>query len=55
MQGVDIPVNVNRLGQCILSVFALGEGRSEVRQGPTYGWAFTEKRLDLYNGGLRLP
>ena len=48
------------MGHYILGVAVSGMGRSQKKQGPMgpasyLGWALTEKRPDLTDGGLRLP
>ena len=55
-----ISLRVNRAGHCILGVGDSGKGRTGKRKGPTFPvwyseWAFTDKRPDLSDGGLRLP
>ena len=54
-----IPLRVNRIGRCKLSVVNFGKGQSEKQEGPTFSasyfqWASANRRPDLSDGSLRL-
>ena len=59
-QGVDIPLEFYSSGHNVVSAAPLGKATSKSVNRPTFSasyfeWAFSEKRLNLPNGELRLP
>ena len=59
-RGVDIPLHVNQMGRCVLSVVAFGDGPSTSGGGTEFAapfaeWALGNKLSILPTGGLHSP